>query len=267
MKKIAFCFLIYDTINHEELWNFFFENVDKNKYQIYIHYKNDVPLKYFNKYKLENCVETKYADVSLLNAMNTLLKNAYDDGCDKFIFLSHACIPLKSFTYVYDFLTKDDHAYFNVSDYAEIFPRASSLIKYYNIEHIRKSHQWCILNKKICEAVLQQDYADIEKQYKDVYAPEEYFYITTAYKYQLTKEIIATLNIADGATTFTFWAGKAYKFNYPPHCGLKNYMYISEEELLYLVQSKSLFARKFSPECDIHLYNMKYLQSIRSSAQ
>ena len=23
MKKIAFCFLIYDIINHEELWNIF----------------------------------------------------------------------------------------------------------------------------------------------------------------------------------------------------------------------------------------------------
>ena len=39
MKKIAFCFLIYDIINHEELWNIFFQNVDTNKYNIYIHYK------------------------------------------------------------------------------------------------------------------------------------------------------------------------------------------------------------------------------------
>ena len=39
MKKIAFCFLIYDTINHEELWNNFFKNVDPAKYNIYIHYK------------------------------------------------------------------------------------------------------------------------------------------------------------------------------------------------------------------------------------
>ena len=31
MKKIAFCFLIYDIINHEELWDLFFLNVNKVK--------------------------------------------------------------------------------------------------------------------------------------------------------------------------------------------------------------------------------------------
>ena len=31
------------------LWNTFFENIDENKYTIYIHYKNNKPLKYFEK--------------------------------------------------------------------------------------------------------------------------------------------------------------------------------------------------------------------------
>ena len=31
------------------------ENIDNNKYNIYIHYKTDKPLKYFDKYKLNNC--------------------------------------------------------------------------------------------------------------------------------------------------------------------------------------------------------------------
>ena len=52
MKKIAFCFLIYDTINHEDLWFLFFKNVNKDKYNIYIHYKDNKPLKYFEEYKL-----------------------------------------------------------------------------------------------------------------------------------------------------------------------------------------------------------------------
>lgn len=77
MKKIAFCFLIYDKINLEELWNIFFKNVDNNKYNIYIHYKTDKPLQYFEKYKLKECIETKYADVSLIHAHNLLLKQAY----------------------------------------------------------------------------------------------------------------------------------------------------------------------------------------------
>jgi hypothetical protein len=43
MKKLAFCFLIYDVINHEELWKLFFDRVDPSKYSIYIHYKTNTP--------------------------------------------------------------------------------------------------------------------------------------------------------------------------------------------------------------------------------
>jgi len=79
MKKIAFCFLIYDIINHEELWNIFFKNVNKNKYNIYIHYKYNKQLKYFEKYKLNNCIKTSYADISLVKAQNLLLEKALTD--------------------------------------------------------------------------------------------------------------------------------------------------------------------------------------------
>ena len=110
MKKIGFCFLIYDVINLEELWNIFFKNVEPQKYNIYIHYKFNKPLKYFENYKLNNCIDTKYADVSLIHAHNLLFKKAYDDGCYKIISLSQSCIPFKSFNYIYDFLTKDDYS-------------------------------------------------------------------------------------------------------------------------------------------------------------
>ena len=54
-KKIALCFLIYEEIYHEDLWYNFLKNVDKKKYNIYIHYKTNKPLKYFEKYKLISC--------------------------------------------------------------------------------------------------------------------------------------------------------------------------------------------------------------------
>jgi hypothetical protein len=60
MKKLAFCFLIYDEINHEELWNIFFKNIDKNKYNIYIHYKSNKPLIFFDKNKEDNIIKEVY---------------------------------------------------------------------------------------------------------------------------------------------------------------------------------------------------------------
>ena len=56
MEKIAFLFLIYDCINHEHLWKAFFNNISTEKYSIYIHYKVNKPLKYFEQQNLQNCI-------------------------------------------------------------------------------------------------------------------------------------------------------------------------------------------------------------------
>ena len=76
--KLAFCFLIYDIINHEELWNIFFNNIDISKYNIYIHYKYNKPLKYFEKYKLNNCIETKYENQTIPLAYNLLFSPHFE---------------------------------------------------------------------------------------------------------------------------------------------------------------------------------------------
>ena len=113
MKKIAFCFLIYDTIHHEDLWKLFFDRVDPSKYSIYIHYKHNVPLHYFDAYKLPHCIDTTYADCSIVHAQNVLLEHALrEEDNQHFIFLSQSCIPLKHFNYIYHHL---DHtvSYFN----------------------------------------------------------------------------------------------------------------------------------------------------------
>ena len=127
MKKIAFLFLIYDILNLEELWNKFFLNVDKNKYTIYIHYKNNVTLKYFEQYKLKNCIETKYADISLVCAQNILLEEALkDENNEHFIFLSNSCVPFKNFEFIYNKLSTYK-SYFNITPQEQCFPRCNYL--------------------------------------------------------------------------------------------------------------------------------------------
>jgi hypothetical protein len=89
--------------------------------------------------------------------------------------------------------------------------------------------------------------------------PDEHCYITNIFYHNLQDEIITTLNLADGATTFTNWQGMDYK--YPSDRGLKHYSSITEEELLYLLDGKCFFGRKFSREC-ISLINKKYIDFI-----
>jgi len=66
MNKIAFIFLIYNVINHEELWYMFFSNIDKSKYSIYIHYKYDERLEFLEEFKVSKNIPTKYADISIV---------------------------------------------------------------------------------------------------------------------------------------------------------------------------------------------------------
>lgn len=247
MKKIVLCFLIYDVINHEEVWNIFLSNVDKNKYNIYIHYKTNKPLKYFENYKLKNCIETSYGDISLVKAQNLLLEEALKNNDNShFIFISNSCIPLKSFNHLYNFLN-EDYSYFNMAKHETCFPRCDHALNYIDKKYIQKASQWSILNRKHAKLMLEDD--KYLEWFKNV--PDEHSYITNIFVNNLQNEIITTSNLANDATTFTNWTGMDYK--YPSEYGLKNYSMISEEELVYLLNSKCLFGRKFNIECDLSL--------------
>ena len=259
MKKIAFCFLIYDVINHEDLWNEFFQNIDKNKYNIYIHYKINTPLSYFEQFKLKHCISTQYEHISIVHAQNLLLQNALLDSDNQhFIFISNSCVPLKSFEHIYSSLSTQ-HSYFNICSQYKCLQRCSHLLNDSNKHFLQKSSQWCILNKKHASLMLSNtDYFD---WFKDITAPDEHCYISNIFYHNLQDEIITTPDVAHDATTFTNWEG--YDYPFPSLFQLKNYSSISENELRFLLESKCFFGRKFNQECNMHSHII--LPTIRSS--
>ena len=260
MKSIAFCFLIYDKINHESIWHTFFENVDPRKYTIYIHFKNNRPLQYFEKYKLNQCVETHYADISLVHAQNRLLESAIEVPENMhFIFLSNTFIPVKSFDFIYSCLD-NNFSYFNISPIQQSFPRCNQTTEYIDQKYIQKAGQWCILNRKHTILMLNNNDYIQWFNYRET-VPDEHCYITKLYHEHLENEIIVTRHRTVDATTFTNWSDMEYK--YPSNVGLKTYDTITNEELMYIVNSKSFFARKFS-ECCRNLYSNKiYMNKIQ----
>ena len=244
MKKLAFCFLIYDKINHEELWNNWFKNIDKKKYKIFIHYKKNIILKYFEKYKLDYCIETKYADISLVKAQNLLIQNSINNNCTHQILLSDSCIPLKSFNHIYKKLNPL-FSYFNLLP-ANLYKHTKIIGKTtLKISKIHKSSQWCILNKKHSKIILKDRI--IYKKLSKCYAPDELVYLTILNKYN--KELIITNNLTSGATTFTNWSDMNYP--YQNHMEIKNYEIITLDEINYLIKQPCLFGRKFKSDCKI----------------
>jgi hypothetical protein len=264
MKKIAFCFLIYDMINQEELWNIFFKNIDPEKYRIYIHYKTNRRLKYFEKYKLQSCIETKYADKSLTLAGNLLFREAFQDSDNfKFILISGSCVPFKSFDTIYEFLINDHYGYLNTCPQEQCFPNCNSLLSVIEKPHIGKAHQWIILNRLLVEKLCFDKDHIINTIFSSIYAPEEYFYYTYIKILGLEDEVKTTVNAANEATTITNWAGMDYK--YVTNRSIKNYTNISQEEIEYLLKSPCLFGRKFLRECINCFINKPYITSISSN--
>jgi len=192
MKKIAFCFLIYDEFNHEDIWNLFFQNIPPDKYNIYIHYKNNKPLKYFEKYKLHNCIDTKYDDFTIPLAYNLLFKEAFENDANnfKFCILSNSCIPLKSFNHIYNKLSADDKAYFNICDSSHCYPNCNPLLDFYDKKYISKSHNWFILNRELVQKISIECNHELPIYYKDIYAPAEYFYYTKVKMLGLEEQLL-----------------------------------------------------------------------------
>jgi len=217
--------------------------------------------KYFEKYKLNNCIATKYENHTIPLAYNVLFREAYKDEDNyKFQIISGACIPMKSFDFIYNKLTMDNYGYFNVCPQVQCFPNCDNLLNVMDKKFISKSHNWFILNRKLVENLCFDKDDFLNKHYTTIYAPAEYFYHTFIKFLNLEDEIITTLNVANDATTFTNWQGMDYK--YSSIRGMKVYNSITEDEILYLLDSKCLFARKFQIECNKFLNNEKYLDCI-----
>lgn len=78
-------------------------------------------------------------------------------------------------------------------------------------KYIQKSHQWCILNKKHSELIINNDIYIYWFNYRGT-DPNEDCYITFLYYLNPENEIITTPNSANDATTFTNRKGMNYKY-------------------------------------------------------
>jgi hypothetical protein len=273
--KIAFLFLIYSNIAHEDVWYQFFSGIHESLYKIFIHYKYDEPLNYFNHCKLKNCIETKWGDVSLVRAQNLLLREAatQDKDITHFVFCSGTCIPLKHFNHIYTFLSKFDSMYshFNMRPDKDCFPRCNNALNLIDHAYIKKASQWSILSRKHAQIMLD---SDVYINWFSDTIGDEHCYITYLHYLNLEHEIIKTINATETATTFTNWLGvDGYRYSYQYSYSmkhkysdnLKNYSSISTSELLYLINAPCLFGRKFLRECKLPLLK-KYLKN-QSSKQ
>lgn len=295
MDKIAFLFLVYDKVVSDKLWSSFFNNADKTKYSIHIHCKKD-KLGPFSNYKTIEAVDTEWADISLVKAQTLLLTEALKDETNKmFVFLSQSCIPVKKFDYIYEYLFSSQLSIFNERP-LEFPPRYANLKELLKkeiikaprikeIKDIRKAAQWCILNRNHAEILSDKQTFNSYEWYNifsHIFAPDEIFYFTILMNLKLQDEIRITDDLSYSSTFDNWgplpkWAEKKFGYGGPKDCKferpkqnrVKTYQRIEEKELDYLLESRSLFARKFTKHCLITPKNIrleKYLKNLLTGA-
>ena len=95
--------------------------------------------------------------------MIALLQEAFkDENNYKFIFLSDSCIPIKSFNYIYNYLTVNNYSYINhipnkkKNKFNDIYHTDNIYVKDIQLlqNNFDKSPQWIILNRKHTKIII-----------------------------------------------------------------------------------------------------------------
>ena len=179
--KIAFCFLTYNNIIREDIWNKFFENIDKEKYEVFIHPKNIISNKYNFKYNIiKNVINTKNKyDISIVYATINLFKHAYnfDKNISHFIFLSQSCIPLYNFDILYNIIIKFPYSVISSINYnkKERYYKLSNFMKK-NIKYdnfVKQQPNMILINSDV-QLLLNNNLVD---HFRYMESPDEHYFI------------------------------------------------------------------------------------------
>jgi hypothetical protein len=274
-KKLAFCFLVYDRVFHERMWELFFNQVDPSRYDIFIHYKLNKKFKstgFFKGKELpkEKIVPTKHGHPSLVLAQRIMYKEALDAGAYKMLTISHSCVPVKSFEEVYDRCVSTEKSEFFSQGKKHALARCSSACAtLYDPEHLRKSEQWFILNRRCAYELLTQKDSTIQHVWRGTFASDEHFFITHLNSKNLVgKEV----KFSPFRITYVNWGYGDIEPNNDTEMleerktnGRKPRAYykIGDKEIEWLIDSPHLFARKFTKESQKCFFNnKKYLEKV-----
>jgi hypothetical protein len=141
IKQIAFCFLLYDSVQHKNLWEKFFNQDYDGTSTLYAHFKtvtNKSP-DWLIPHRVKS-VSTNWCGEGLIYAFNQMLKKGLENKNNKyFVLLSGSCIPLYTYSETYKKIlsTKKSRMTYE-REFENVFEERDDI---YN------SHQWVILNR------------------------------------------------------------------------------------------------------------------------
>lgn len=247
-KKIAFCFLVYDRVIHNNSWLKFF-NEDKGflkSYTIYSHIKeiNNNTQQWLIDHSIPS-IQTGWCEESLILAWILMLREALKDPNNEyFILLSGECIPLFGFQETYNKITSTNKARINININAK--PAVATGLLW--------ADQWVLLTRptaieliKLMTTKQGHDFITKIRKIKGSYCSDELYPVNWfAYKYGNPNSIKFRKYFDILPTTYTYWDGKS------PH-PVKYDVETMRKDYNKICGSKALFARKFEQDAGAEL--------------
>lgn len=94
MEKVAFLNLTSNSFNQNHIWKKFFDNGNKNSFNLYIHAKDNRP-SIFSDHCIKNVIPTGWGHFSLVEATIEMMKAALEDEENEyFTLISESHFPL-----------------------------------------------------------------------------------------------------------------------------------------------------------------------------
>ncbi|KAG8375642.1 hypothetical protein BUALT_Bualt10G0121500 [Buddleja alternifolia] len=162
VPKIAFMFLTKGPLPLAPLWERFFKG-HEGRYSIYVHslpsFQADFPSSsVFYKRQIPSQV-SEWGKMSMCDAERRLLANALLDISNEwFVLLSESCIPLYSFTTIYNYISQSKYSFIGAFDDPGPYGRGRynyNMLPEVNITEWRKGSQWFEINRKLALYIVE----------------------------------------------------------------------------------------------------------------
>ncbi|KAG0620586.1 hypothetical protein M758_4G227800 [Ceratodon purpureus] len=151
--KIAFLFITRQKVPLEQMWERFFAEADEESYSIYTHQSLGVK-KFPNSSVFHNTSipskEVRRFSISLVDVVRRLLSFALLDTARAnmwFVLVSDACIPVRSFPYVYNYYMNSTTSFVEAFSVWEKFRRWQTE-PLFRSEDVRKGELWMSMHRR-----------------------------------------------------------------------------------------------------------------------
>jgi len=164
VPKVAFLFLLKDTVEQPAVWDIFFRGADPLHFSVYVH--RSKPASSLGSFQsLPGTVEVPYTTsdwCALMGVQVAALREALrDPDNQQFVFVSHNAVPLKSFDYIYRDLVVHSVQKSKFCFASEDRSGGMADCRFRELtatreEHVLKHHQWIILSRQHAEIVVER---------------------------------------------------------------------------------------------------------------